>query len=102
MKRREFIAAIGAAAAWPRRARAQQAQGMRRVGVLMNYAEDTPQSHDRLVSFLEELEKLGWTAGRNVQIDYRWGVGDAERNRRNAAELVALAPDVIVTSATAV
>jgi putative tryptophan/tyrosine transport system substrate-binding protein len=75
---------------------------MRRVGVLMNYAEDTLQSQYRRASFLEGMEKLGWTAGRNVQIDYRWGVGDAERNRRNAAELVALAPDVIVTSATAV
>jgi putative ABC transport system substrate-binding protein len=81
---------------------AQQAQRMRRVGVLMNYAEDTPQSHDRLAAFRDEMEKLGWTAGRNVEIEYRWGVGDRERNRRNAAELVALAPDVIVTSATAV
>jgi putative ABC transport system substrate-binding protein len=68
----------------------------------MNHAEDTPQSQDRLASFREEMEKLGWTAGRNVQIDYRWGIADAERNRRNAAELVALAPDIIVASATAV
>jgi putative tryptophan/tyrosine transport system substrate-binding protein len=75
---------------------------MRRVGVCMNYAEDTPQSRARLASFLEEMEKLGWTAGRNVQIDYRWGIADADRNRRNAAELVALAPDVILASATAV
>jgi ABC-type uncharacterized transport system substrate-binding protein len=75
---------------------------MRRVGVCMNYAEDTPQSQARLASFLEEMEKLGWTAGRNVQIDYRWGIADADRNRRNAAELVALAPDVILASATAV
>jgi putative tryptophan/tyrosine transport system substrate-binding protein len=75
---------------------------MRRVGVCMNYAEDTPQSQARLASFREEMEKLGWTAGRNVQIDYRWGIADADRNRRNAAELVALAPDVILASATAV
>jgi putative ABC transport system substrate-binding protein len=75
---------------------------MRRLGVCMNYAEDTPQSQARLASFLEEMEKLGWTAGRNVQIDYRWGIADADRNRRNAAELVALAPDVILASATAV
>jgi putative ABC transport system substrate-binding protein len=103
MRRREFIALLGSTAvAWPCMAWAQQAQRMRRVGVFMNYAEDTPQSHDRLASFREEMEKLGWTAGRNVQIDYRWGVRDGDRNRRNAAELVALAPDVIVTSATAV
>jgi putative tryptophan/tyrosine transport system substrate-binding protein len=102
VRRREFIALIGAAAAWPRMAWTQQAQRMRRVGVCMNYAEDTPQSRARLASFLEEMEKLGWTAGRNVQIDYRWGIADADRNRRNAAELVALAPDVILASATAV
>jgi putative tryptophan/tyrosine transport system substrate-binding protein len=75
---------------------------MRRVGVCMNYAEDTPQSQARLASFREEMEKLGWTAGRNVQIEYRFGVANADRNRRNAAELVALAPDVILASATAV
>jgi ABC-type uncharacterized transport system substrate-binding protein len=93
---------MGAAAAWPRVAWPEQTQRMRRVGVCMNYAEDTPQSQARLASFLEEMEKLGWTAGRNVQIDYRWGIADADRNRRNAAELVALAPDVILASATAV
>ncbi len=75
---------------------------MRRIGVFMNYAQDEPQSQVRLASFLEEMEELGWTASRNVQIEYRWGVADADRNRRNAAELVALAPDVIVASATAV
>src|SRR3954463_9970139 len=102
-RRREFITLVGSVAlAWPRMAWTEQAQRMRRVGVFMNYAEDTPQSRDRLASFLEEMEKLGWTAGRNVQIEYRWGIADAERNRRNAAELVALAPDVIVASATAV
>jgi putative ABC transport system substrate-binding protein len=101
--RRAFIMLLGGAAlARPRAAWTQQAQRMRRVGVFMNYAEDTPQSQDRLASFLEEMEKLGWTASRNVQIDYRWGIADADRNRRNAAELVALAPDVIVASATAV
>jgi putative ABC transport system substrate-binding protein len=100
--RRAFITLLGgAAAAWPRIAWTEQAQRMRRVGVFMNHAEDTPQSQDRLASFLEEMEKSGWTAGRNVQIDYRWGIADADRNRRNAAELVALAPDVLVASATA-
>ena len=103
MKRRAFISLIGGAAvAWPLAARAQQAQRMRRIGVFMNYAEDDPQSQVRLASFLHGLQELGWTAGRNVQIDYRWGVGDADRNRRNAAELVALAPDVILASASAV
>ncbi|HEY6994120.1 MAG TPA: ABC transporter substrate-binding protein, partial [Xanthobacteraceae bacterium] len=102
MRRREFIAVIGAAAAWPRTAWTQQAQRVRRIGVFMNYAEDTPQSQDRLAAFLGGMEELGWTASGNVEIEYRWGVADADRNRRNAAELVALAPDVIVASATAV
>ncbi|MGA7487348.1 MAG: ABC transporter substrate-binding protein [Xanthobacteraceae bacterium] len=101
MRRREFIAVIGAAAAWPRMAWTEQAQPMRRIGVFMNYAEDAPQSQARLAALLEGMEDLGWTAGRNLQIEYRWGVADADRNRRNAAELVALAPDVIVASATA-
>ncbi len=102
MRRRELIAVMGAAAAWPRMAWTAQAQRMRRVGVFMNYAEDAPQSQARLAAFLEGMEDLGWTAGRNLQIEHRWGVADADRNRRNAAELVALAPDVIVASATAV
>jgi putative ABC transport system substrate-binding protein len=102
MKRREFITLLGGAAAWPRTAWTQQAQRMRRIGVFMNYAEDAPQSQARLASFLEKMQDLGWTPSRNVQIEYRWGVADADRNRRNAAELVALAPDVILASATAV
>jgi putative tryptophan/tyrosine transport system substrate-binding protein len=103
MKRREFIALLGGAvAAWPRRAWPEQAQRMRRIGVFMNYAEDTPQSQARLASFSEELQKLGWTSSRNLQVEYRWGVADADHNRRNAAELVALAPDVLLASATAV
>jgi putative tryptophan/tyrosine transport system substrate-binding protein len=103
MRRREFIALLGgAAAAWPRTAWPEQAQRMRRIGVFMNYAEDTPQSQARLASFSEEMQKLGWTSSRNLQVEYRWGVADADRNRRNAAELVALAPDVLLASATAV
>jgi putative ABC transport system substrate-binding protein len=74
---------------------------MRRIGVFMNFAEDDPQSQARIAAFLDGLQQLGWSPGRNVEIDYRWGVGDAERNRRNAAELVALAPDVLVASASA-
>jgi ABC-type uncharacterized transport system substrate-binding protein len=99
VRRREFIALLAMAVTWPS---AAQAQRMRRIGVLMNYDEDTPQSRTRLASFLEGMEGLGWTAGRNVQVDYRFGRADADRNRRNAAELVALAPDVLVGSATAV
>jgi ABC-type uncharacterized transport system substrate-binding protein len=102
MRRREFIALLGGVVAWPRAARAQQREPMRRIGVFMNYAEDDPQSQTRIVAFLQALQELGWTAGRNVHIDYRWGVGDADRNRRNAAELVALAPDVLVASGGAV
>jgi putative ABC transport system substrate-binding protein len=99
MGRRKVVALLGAAAAWPLAARAERT---RRIGVFMNYAEDTPQSRARLASFVQAMEELGWTAGRNLQIDYRWGVADADRNRRNAAELVALAPDVLLASATAV
>ena len=103
IRRREFVSLLGGAAvAWPLAADAQQGERMRRIGVLMNFAEDDSQSQVRVASFLQGLQELGWTVGRNVQIDYRWGVGDADRNRRNAAELVALAPDVILTSASAV
>jgi putative tryptophan/tyrosine transport system substrate-binding protein len=97
MKRREFITLLGSAAAWPLAARAQQGERMRRVGVLMNTASDDPQSLQRIAAFLQGLQELGWTVGRNMQIDTRWGVGDPERLRTHAAELVALAPDVILT-----
>ena len=99
MKRREFITLLGgAAAAWPLAARAQQGERMRRIGVLMSLAADDPEGQARLAAFLQGLQQLGWTDGRNVRIDYRWGAGDAERIRRYAAELVALAPDVILAS----
>ena len=97
MKRREFITLLGgAAAAWPLAARAQQGERMRRIGVLMNLAADDPQSPVRIATFLLGLQELGWTDGRNLRIDYRWGAGDPDRYRRYAAELVALAPDVIL------
>jgi putative tryptophan/tyrosine transport system substrate-binding protein len=102
MRRRDFIALLAGAVAWPFAARAQQGEPMRRIGVFMNYAEDDPQSQARIAAFRQGLQELGWTAGRNVHIDYRWGVGDADRNRQNAAELVALAPDVLVASGSAV
>ncbi len=99
MKRREFLALLGgAAAAWPLAARAQQPERMRRVGVLMALAADDPEGQARLVAFVQALQKLGWTDGGNVRIDTRWAAGDAERFRSYAAELVALAPDVILAS----
>jgi putative tryptophan/tyrosine transport system substrate-binding protein len=86
MRRRDFIKAIaGLAAAWPLAARAQQAERMRRIGVLMSVAADGPQGQARLAAFVKGLEQLGWTDGRNVQIDTRWGGGDAERTRKYVA-----------------
>jgi putative ABC transport system substrate-binding protein len=97
MQRREFILALsGAAVAWPLAARAQQPDRVRRIGVLMPTAADDPEFQARLTAFLQELQRLGWTDGRNVRIDIRWGVGDADRIRKHAAELVALTPDVIL------
>jgi putative ABC transport system substrate-binding protein len=99
MKRREFITFIGGAAvAWPRAARAQQTERMRRIGVLMSVAADDPEGQTRLTVFVQGLQQLGWTDGRNIRIDVRWAAGDAERSRRYAAELVALAPDVILAA----
>jgi putative ABC transport system substrate-binding protein len=101
MRRREFIAGLGAVA-WPLAARAQQSGGVRRIGVLMNLAEDDPESLRRVAAFVQGLEELGWTDGRNVRIDYRSGLADADRYRRYAAELVALAPDIVLTSGASV
>ena len=102
MQRREFITVLGGAAvAWPRAVRAQQADRMRRVGVLESRAADDPEGQARLAVFAQGLQELGWTDGRNVRIDYRWAAGDADRYRTYAAELVALAPDVILASASA-
>jgi putative ABC transport system substrate-binding protein len=99
MKRREFIALLGGAAAmWPLAARAQQGERTRRVGVLMNLASDDAEGQARLAAFHQGLQQLGWTVGRNVQIDYRWGAGDADRIRKFAAELIAVAPDVILST----
>jgi putative tryptophan/tyrosine transport system substrate-binding protein len=98
MRRREFLRALGGAAAWPLAALAQQAERMRRIGVLMSLAADDRQGRARIAAFVQGLQQLGWTDGRNVHIDTRWGAGDADRSRRYAAELVALAPDVILAS----
>jgi putative tryptophan/tyrosine transport system substrate-binding protein len=101
MKRREFITLLGGAAAWPLAVQAQQREKMRRVGVLMNLTADDPQSPVRLAAFLQGLQEAGWTDGRNVRIEYLWGANDVERSRNYAAELVALAPDVILASGSA-
>jgi putative tryptophan/tyrosine transport system substrate-binding protein len=99
MKRREFITLLGGSAvAWPLGARAEPGERMRRIGVLMNLAADDAESAARLTAFVQGLQELGRTDGRNVRIDTRWGAADAERFRRYAAELVALAPDVILAS----
>ena len=104
MKRREFITLLGAGAAvaWPLQARAQQGERVRRIGVLMNLAAHDPELQRRMTGFVQALQALGWTDGRNVKIDYRWGAGDVELYRRYAAELLALMPDVILVSGTPV
>jgi len=99
--RRKFIALIGGAAAWPLAARAQQGEPMRRIGALMSTAADDPEGQARIAAFQQGLQQFGWTIGRNVRIDSRWPVGDSERTRRYAAELVALAPDVILATGSA-
>jgi putative ABC transport system substrate-binding protein len=99
MRRREFISLLGGAAvAWPLSARAQQPAKLRIIGVLMNLAADDPESMARVTAFAQGLQELGWTDGRNVRIVTRWGVGDVDRVRTYAAELVALAPDVILAT----
>src|SRR5262249_9325028 len=100
--RRDLLVALGgAAAAWPLAARAQQAERMRRIGVLMPGASDDPEFQARMTAFVQGLAQLGWIDGRNVRIDTRWGVADAGRIRKYAAELLALAPDVILTNSSA-
>ena len=98
MRRREFITLVGSVAVWPVAARAQQREPIKRVGVLMSTAEDDAESKARIAAFLRRLQQLGWTDGHNVQIDIRWPAGDADRIRRYAAELVALAPDAQIVT----
>ena len=95
MQRREFITLIGSAATWPLAARAQQPSQMKHIGILVP-VENNPTGQARIAALMQGLQQFGWVVGRNVRVDIRWGAGDTERNRRNAAELVALAPDVIV------
>jgi ABC-type uncharacterized transport system substrate-binding protein len=99
MKRREFISFIGGAAiSWPLAARAQQGERVRRIGVISGVRADDPDARARASAFVQGLAQLGWTDGRNVRIDYRWGEGNADDIRKHAAELVALAPDVILAA----
>jgi putative ABC transport system substrate-binding protein len=103
MRRREFIALLGsAAAAWPRAAWAQQPERMRRIGMLQPLAVNDPEAQLRVSTFRQRLEELGWTDGYNVRIDYRWASGDAARIRALAAELVSLKPDAILGASTPV
>jgi putative ABC transport system substrate-binding protein len=96
VNRREFITLLGgAAAAWPIGARAQRPERMRRIGVFINPVADDPVTRARLAAFIEGLQQLGWTDGRNVRIDTRWSAGNPDDTRKYAAELVALAPEVI-------
>jgi putative tryptophan/tyrosine transport system substrate-binding protein len=94
------MALLAGAAAWPLTARAQQAERVRRIGVLMNFGADDAEGQVRLAAFLQGLQETGWAVGRNVRIDLRWGAANNELYREYAAELVALAPDVILASAT--
>ena len=101
MRRREFITLIGgAAAAWPLAARAQQGGRPRRIGMLILYAEDDPRGRARVTMFHEGLRQLGWAESQNLSLDHRWGIGDADRARTAASEIVALAPDVIIANGT--
>ena len=98
MRRRDFIKMLCGVTAWPAAARAQQRNQMRRIGVLMSQAADDPEAQRRLGVFLQGLQDLGWNLGRNIQIDYRWVAGNIEHYRSYAAVLVALSPDIVVTS----
>jgi putative ABC transport system substrate-binding protein len=101
MRRRDFIKVIaGSAAAWPLAARAQQTERMQHIGVLMNRATDDPEGHARVAAFTQGLQDAGFTVGRDVQIDVRWGADDLERERTAVMELLALAPDIILASGT--
>ena len=101
MRRRDFITLMGgAAAAWPLAARAQQPEPMRRIGVLMNRAADQPEGQAEVAAFQKALQQLGWNDGRNVRLDIRWSANDVDLDRKYAAELVALGPDVVLANGT--
>jgi putative ABC transport system substrate-binding protein len=100
VKRRTFIAGLGSAAAWPLAARAQQGERLRRIGVLMPGNENDPEGKLRYFALTQALADLGWTDGRNVRMDLRWGGADVNQIRALAQELVGLQPDIIVTNGT--
>ena len=100
IRRREFIAGLGGAAAWPLAVRAQQGERVRRIGVLVPGDENDPLWTPRLSAFMQALADLGWTDGRNVRMDVRWGGGDTDRMRALAQELVGLQPDIILAAST--
>jgi putative ABC transport system substrate-binding protein len=101
MRRREFIAGLGGAAAWPLVARAQQSDRMRRIGVLMGFPESDSQAQAYIAAFRDGLQKLGWAEGRNIRIDTRWAThADANSMQGFAKELVALDPDLILSNTT--
>ena len=100
LRRREFVAVLGGAAAWPLAAGAQQGDRVRRIAVLMPWDENNPEPKRRLSAFSQALTGLSWTDGRNVRMDVRWAGGDANRMRAVAQELVNSHPDIIVTNAT--
>src|SRR5262245_19731739 len=101
MKRREFICLVGGAAAWPLAARAQQPERIRRVGVLVAGIDKDPTTQQRIAAFRKLLDQLGWTEGRNLQFKYAFvDIADPEQVRRNAAELIAFAPDVLIAQTT--
>ena len=101
VRRREFIVTLGGmVAAWPLASHAQQPERMRRIGVLMLYPENDPQGQARATAFQQGLQQLGWIVGRNVQIDFKWGFGDADWLRSAAADLLQQAPDLILANGT--
>ena len=102
IRRREFIAGVGSAAAWPLAARAQQGERVRRIGMLLGIAENDREAQSRIAAFRKGLRDLGWVEGRNVHIDYRFAAGDANRIKAYVAELVTLAPDVFLANSTPV
>jgi len=101
MNRRAFIAGLGGAVVWPAVARAQQTERVRRIGVLMPGTADDAEYQARMAAFLQGLQQLGWTEGRNMRIDARWGARNINDARQYAAELVTLAPDVILATGSA-
>jgi putative ABC transport system substrate-binding protein len=99
MRRREFITLLGgAAAAWPLAVHAQQGERMRRIGILMNATAEETEAQTYVAAFQQGMQEFGWSVGRNLRVDLRWGGGDADLTRRYAAELVALSPDVMIAA----